>query len=158
MEVSGLTWTAAKAFLIAFILCPIFRDVFRSYNIVDRPGLRKVHAYPIPRIGGIPLAVAFGITLLSISASVSSYASSGWMLLPGTAMIFLTGLMDDFFNLKPAYKLLGEIGAGAIAFWSGLRIETIGDVVVPVWIGLPATVFWLLLSTNALNLIDGLDG
>src|SRR5437763_13582463 len=114
MEVSGLTWTAAKAFLIAFILCPIFRDVFRSYNIVDRPGLRKVHAYPIPRIGGIPLAVAFGVTLLSVSASVPSYASGAWMLLPCTAMIFLTGLLDAFFNLKPASKVLGGIAASVI--------------------------------------------
>src|SRR5436305_8212663 len=103
MEVSGLTWTAAKAFLIAFILCPIFRDIFRSYNIVDRPGMRKVHAYPIPRIGGIPLAIAYAVTLLSFPASVAAYDSPLWMLLPGTAMIFLVGLVDDFFNLKPAY-------------------------------------------------------
>lgn len=158
MEISALLWTAGKAFLIAFVLCPIFRDVFRSYNIVDRPGLRKVHAYPIPRIGGIPLAIAYGVTLLGFSASVPSYVSPAWMFLPGMAMIFLTGLLDDFFNLKPAYKLLGEIAAAAIAFYSGLRIEIIGDIAVPAWIGLPATIFWLLLATNAFNLIDGLDG
>lgn len=158
MEMSALIWTASKAFLIAFILCPIFRDVFRSYNIVDRPGVRKVHAYPIPRIGGIPVAIAYGVTLLSFPASLPGHASLHWMLLPGTAMIFLTGLLDDFFNLKPTYKLLGEMAAAVIAFFSGLRIESIGDITVPVWIGLPATVFWLLLSTNAFNLIDGLDG
>ena len=155
---SALMWAAGKAFIIAFILCPIFRDIFRSYNIVDRPGLRKVHAYPIPRIGGIPLAIAFGVTLLSFHASVPSYESPQWMLLPGTATIFLTGLVDDFFNLKPLYKLMGEIAAAAIAFWSGLRIDTLGHTALPVWISLPATVLWLLFSTNAFNLIDGLDG
>lgn len=158
MAITELMWPAGRAFAIAFVLCPIFRDVFRSYNIVDRPGRRKVHAYPIPRIGGIPLAIAFGIGLLSYSSSASIYEAPEWKFLPATAIIFLTGLADDFFQLKPAYKFLGEIAAAGVAFWSGLRIEALGDALIPVWISLPVTIFWLLLVTNALNLIDGLDG
>ena len=151
-------WPATKTFFIAFVLCPIFRDIFRSYNIVDRPGLRKVHAYPIPRIGGIPLAIAYAVVLLSFPAYIGSYESPAWKFLPAAAMIFLTGLVDDVFHLGPIYKLAGEIVAASIAFWSGLRIEAIGSSSVPVWIGLPVTILWLVLSTNAFNLIDGLDG
>lgn len=158
MVMSGLTWAATKTFFIAFVLCPIFRDIFRSYNIVDRPGLRKVHAYPIPRIGGIPLAISYAIVLLSFPAYIGSYESPAWKFLPAAAMIFLTGLVDDVFHLGPIYKLLGEVIAAFIAFWSGLRIEKIGYSSVPVWIGLPVTILWLLVSTNAFNLIDGLDG
>jgi UDP-GlcNAc:undecaprenyl-phosphate/decaprenyl-phosphate GlcNAc-1-phosphate transferase len=60
-----LLWLAGKAFLIALVLTPIIRDISRSFNIVDRPGFRKVHAYPIPRVGGVAIAVAYTITLLS---------------------------------------------------------------------------------------------
>ena len=52
-------WTSAIAFLIALVLTPIIRDIFHAYNVVDRPGLRKVHAYPIPRLGGISIAAAY---------------------------------------------------------------------------------------------------
>ena len=53
-------WLALKAFLVCLILTPIFRDIFRSYGIVDKPDRRrKVHVYPIPRVGGIPIAIAY---------------------------------------------------------------------------------------------------
>ena len=56
-----LLWMAGKAFLIAIVLTPIVRDIFRSYNMVDRPGKRKIHTYPIPRVGGIAIAIAYGV-------------------------------------------------------------------------------------------------
>jgi UDP-GlcNAc:undecaprenyl-phosphate GlcNAc-1-phosphate transferase len=72
-------------------------------------------------------------------------------------VIFLTGLADDLFDLKPVYKLAGQVAAALLVFSSGLRIEILGNSLPP-WLNLPLTVFWLLLATNALNLIDGLDG
>src|SRR5437763_3423855 len=103
-----LLWLAGKAFLIALILTPIIRDISRSFNIVDRPGFRKVHAYPIPRVGGIAIAVAYLVTLLSVSASKEPFdAHSAWKLIPGAAIVFLTGVIDDFFNLKPLVKIGG---------------------------------------------------
>ena len=159
---SQMLWGAGKAFLIALILSPIIRDIFRSYNVVDRPDLRKVHAYPIPRLGGIAIAVAYAIPLVWIPVSGDPLRDSSlavvWKLLPGGAVIFLTGILDDFFNLPPIFKLLGQIAAAVVVFWSGVRIDTIARLPVPVWLGLPVTVFWLLLTMNAFNLIDGLDG
>ncbi len=153
------------AFVIALVLTPIIRDIFHSYNVVDRPGIRKVHAYPIPRLGGIALAVAYGFVLVRMlgSASAAGTAVSDddgllWKLLPGAGVIFLTGILDDFFNLPATTKLVGQVAAAALAFWAGLRIETLADVALPLVISLPLTLFWLMLSTNALNLIDGLDG
>ncbi len=143
---------AARAFFIALVLSPIIRDIFRSYNVVDQPGRRKIHAYPIPRLGGIAIAIGYAAGLLP------SGDSGALLVLPGAAMIFAIGAVDDIFTLKPFPKLAGQIAAAGIAYWSGLRIETIADATIPVWVGLPLTIFWLLLSTNALNLIDGLDG
>jgi UDP-GlcNAc:undecaprenyl-phosphate GlcNAc-1-phosphate transferase len=131
--------------------------MFRSYNIVDRPGPRKVHGYPIPRVGGIPIAIAYGFSLISFSNLSTGFSALAWKLIPGAALIFLTWLADDLFNLKPAYKLAGQVAAARLVFWSGLRIEILGNS-LPAWLNLPLTVFWLLLATNALNLIDGLDG
>jgi len=158
---SELLWAAAKAFLIALVLTPIVRDIFRSYNVVDRPGRRKVHAFPIPRVGGIAIAVAFTAALVSfsdLSNSLPPQDSPVWKLLPGAAIVFATGLSDDFFNLSPLWKLFGEIGAAVAVFVSGLSVAAIAGFDLPVWLSLPITVVWLLLCTNAFNLIDGLDG
>ena len=142
-----LAWSCLKAFLVALALTPILRDVFRTYHIVDRPGLRKVHAYPIPRLGGIALAIAFvaGLTGLHAGGLV-------WELLPGAALIFMIGILDDFFDLSARIKFVGQIFAAGLAYWAGLRIPG------PLALSLPITIFWLVLACNALNLVDGLDG
>jgi UDP-GlcNAc:undecaprenyl-phosphate GlcNAc-1-phosphate transferase len=148
-----------RAFLVALFLTPIVRDVFRSYNVVDRPGRRKVHAYPIPRVGGIPIAAAYVFTLAGLFGQDSQLPGSrASALLPGATIIFLTGLFDDFFNLRPRVKLLGQIAAAAAVFAAGLRLGPIDGVTLPVWLNGCITILWLLLTTNALNLIDGLDG
>ncbi len=150
-----MLWPMGTAFLLALVLTPIFRDIFHSYNVVDRPGFRKVHAYPIPRLGGIAIALAFAVALIRTADSGDALL---WKLLPGAAVIVLTGVLDDFFSLPAKLKLVGQLAAAAVAFGSGLRIEAIAGHVLPITVSLPLTVFWLLLTTNALNLIDGLDG
>lgn len=156
---SELFLASIKALIVSIILTPILRDIFRSYNVVDRPGHRRVHAYPIPRIGGIPIAVGYATALYGITGLDDNLGFDIWKLIPGALIIFLTGLIDDFWTLRPWTKLLGQIIGAVVVFFSGLRIETLGaGEILPVWLNLPLTVFWLLLTTNALNLIDGLDG
>ena len=155
---SNLLWMAGKAFLIALILTPIIRDTFRSYNMVDRPGSRKVHAYPIPRVGGIAIAIAYVVSLLMGGGSEPESTAAIWKLLPGAVVVFLTGLVDDFFSLKPRYKIIGLVAASTVVYWNGLHIGDLATQPLPVWLDYPITVFWLLLTSNALNLIDGLDG
>jgi UDP-GlcNAc:undecaprenyl-phosphate/decaprenyl-phosphate GlcNAc-1-phosphate transferase len=156
---AGLMWPSMKAFFIALLLTPILRDVFRSYNIVDQPGHRKIHAYPIPRIGGIPIAIAYGVAMSSLGPDQSGgLGETTWRLLPGAALIFLVGLVDDFFTLKPWVKLAGQVVAALVVFVGGLHLAALAGHPLPIWLDLPLTVMWLLLSTNALNLIDGLDG
>lgn len=156
-----LLWLAGKAFLIALILTPIIRDIFRSFDVVNRPGQRKVHAHPMPRVGGISIAIAYGVSLLTIARSGDPMAASippAWKLIPGASLVFFTGLMDDFFSLKPVIKILGVMAAASVVFWSGLSIGGVAGESLPVWLNYPVTVLWLLLTSNALNLIDGLDG
>ena len=160
-----MLWPSGTAFIIALVLTPIIRDIFHAYNVVDRPGFRKVHAYPIPRLGGLAIAAAFTIALVRMAGSpavpenaVSNTDALLAKLLPGAGVILLIGILDDFFNLPATYKLAGQVLAAALAFWTGLRIDAIAGIALPLVLSLPLTVFWLLLSMNAFNLIDGLDG
>src|SRR5579872_1233381 len=154
-----LLWLAGKAFSVVAVLLKKIRDISRSFNIVDRPGFRKVHAYPIPRVGGVAIAVAYLLALLSIPESREPFdAPFAWKLIPGAAIVFGTGILDDLFSLKPLVKLAGLITAASIVFWSGLHIGNLASYTVPIWLDYPLTIFWLLLTSNALNLIDGLDG
>jgi UDP-GlcNAc:undecaprenyl-phosphate/decaprenyl-phosphate GlcNAc-1-phosphate transferase len=156
-----MLWTSGTAFIIALVLTPIIRDIFHAYNVVDRPGFRKVHAYPIPRLGGLAVAIAYGVVLVWVIGGTgigSDIDALLWKFLPGAAMILFTGMLDDFFNLSAAFKLGGQILAAAVAFATGLRIEAVGPVALPLAVSLLVTVFWLLLTMNAFNLIDGLDG
>jgi UDP-GlcNAc:undecaprenyl-phosphate/decaprenyl-phosphate GlcNAc-1-phosphate transferase len=157
----ALLWTAGKAFFICLVLTPIVRDISRSYYFVDRPGTRKVHAHPIPRVGGIAIAIAYALALISLPGSASPAIGQGldpWKVAPAAAMVFAVGLLDDLLSLRPLVKLAGLAGAATLAFWSGLHMGNLSHSALPVWIDYPLTVFWLLLASNALNLIDGLDG
>ena len=159
MNNADLFLAACRAFLIALVLTPIVRDVFRAYNVVDRPGKRKVHAYPIPRVGGIPIMVAYFVTIWMLPfPERPGPAANVWTILPAAGAIFLTGLVDDFFNLSPRVKLAGQFAAAVLAWIYGIRLESLAGIPLPPWVGFPLEVMWLLFTTNALNLIDGLDG
>ena len=145
--IQTILWRSGLALLVALALTPILRDIFRIYQIVDRPGLRKVHEYPIPRLGGIAVAVAVAIGLTGLHAQ--GFAGR---ILPGAAVMVLIGVLDDFINLPAIVKLIGQIAAGCVAWWAGLRVPE------PTAISFPLTVFWLVLAANAFNLVDGLDG
>ncbi|MCX6596151.1 MAG: MraY family glycosyltransferase [Acidobacteria bacterium] len=153
-----LLWLGGQTFCIALALTPLIRDIFSFFNLLDHPSGRKMHARPVPRAGGIPIAIAYGLSLLSATQWPPDAESMAWKLLPGALIIFCVGLVDDLFSIKPEMKLAGQVVAALVTFAAGLRVETIGNYSLPMWAAVPITVFWLLLTTNALNLIDGLDG
>ena len=79
-------------------------------------------------------------------------------LLPAAGVIFLVGVLDDLVTLKPWQKLLGQLLGAGMAYASGLRVMGIAGYSTESWLALPLTLAWLLLCTNAFNLIDGVDG
>lgn len=157
-----LFWLGLKAFLACLVLTPIFRDIFRSYGIVDQPDRgRKIHAHPIPRVGGIPIFIAYAIALYPFGptpAALTEYLPLIQKLGPAATLIFATGLIDDLIGLRPWQKLLGQLGAAGLAYWAGVRVLYVGGVGASAWWALPLTLFWLIACTNAFNLVDGLDG
>lgn len=159
---NALLWSSLQAFGFSLLLTPIFRDIFRSYKVVDQPDQnRKVHVQPIPRVGGIAIAIAYVLSFYlarPAGETVSRELSLVANILPSAALMFVTGLVDDFFGLKPWQKLLGQVIASTLAWWAGVRISGVaGNTIPEVW-GFLLTLGWLLLCTNAFNLVDGLDG
>lgn len=158
--------TTVASFALCLLLTPLVRGLFLSWGIVDRPdGIRKLHARPVPRVGGVPIAIAYlsayGVLILS------PLRGGEWLegelplvraLMPAAAAALLVGLIDDLKGIRPGTKLAGQIGAALLAYWGGVRIATVVGVEIPGWWSLPLTVIWLVASTNAFNLIDGVDG
>lgn len=154
------------AILLVLVFTPLCRDAFLRLGIVDHPdGARKLHRRPIPRVGGIAVAIAYlgalaavFLSPLSGGAIIGHQAHLAWRFLPPVGLIFTTGLIDDLIGLKPWQKFLGQFAAAAWAYSVGVRINSISGHSLADWLAASVTVLWLVACTNALNLIDGLDG
>jgi UDP-GlcNAc:undecaprenyl-phosphate/decaprenyl-phosphate GlcNAc-1-phosphate transferase len=161
----GIALLALTAFGLCLVLTPAVRWIALAAGIIDYPSQRKNHSEPVARIGGVAVCLSYILAFLVLLGAglksgdvVRSHMSLALQLAPAGAIIFLTGLLDDVFNLKPLQKLAGQILGGLAACAAGVRIaEVIGYPLGGVWSWV-VTVLWLLLCTNAFNLIDGIDG
>ena len=165
MNLPWLAAISAGSFLITLLLTPLVRNAFLRSNLVDVPdGGRKLHARAVPRIGGIPIAIAY-VAPFSLLALTSPPGTSPVHAMPflvplilSAGIVFLTGLLDDIMGLLPGQKLAGQLLAAAGAYFSGVRISSLAGYEVSGWFGFPLTLVWLVMCSNAFNLIDGLDG
>ena len=157
---------ACVAFFFALVATPFIRDAAQRHGVVDRPGLRKIHTRPIPRVGGVAVALAYTAALgfvyfapyRNVSIDIPGLLAAVLPLAPAAAVILLTGLLDDLVGLRPWQKLLGQIVAAAMAHYMGFGVHAIRGYELPEWISLPVTVLWLAGCANAVNLVDGMDG
>ena len=148
---------------LSLVFTPLMRQLALHCNCgVDQPDSgRKIHKVPIPRIGGVPILLAYAGALGALVLASNTFPHPhhfAWKLVSASLLVFITGLADDLLGLKPWQKLLCEILAGVLAYLGGIQIQTIGSYHVPYLLALPLTVVWLVGCTNAFNLIDGLDG
>lgn len=155
------------AFVFALILTPLARDYFLRAGLVDAPdGLRKIHSQPIPRVGGLAVALAYvlafvvlWLTPLQGGDSLTQALDMVLRLMPSVGLMFFIGLLDDLVEIRAWAKFIGQICAALMAYWAGVRIVMVGSRhFEELWWSLPLTVFWLVFCTNAFNLIDGVDG
>jgi UDP-GlcNAc:undecaprenyl-phosphate/decaprenyl-phosphate GlcNAc-1-phosphate transferase len=162
--VNHLVATGLSSFAVSLVLTPILRDVFRSLRVVDQPDRkRKIHVHPIPRVGGIAIAISYFLVFYLVRQTDGAglddqRLSIIFRILPAGLLVFATGLVDDLFGLKPWQKFIGQFAAAGLAYWGGVHMSIVGGYVLPdIW-SFPLTVVWLVLCTNAFNLVDGLDG
>lgn len=162
----SLAVLASVSFLLALILTPLCRNLSRRFGMVDRPdGLRKLHPSPVPRVGGVPLLLAylgaFAVLLVSRLAAtrfVEAGLPIAWKILPGAGLVFAVGLLDDIRGLRPWHKFAGQAVAAYAAFCAGVQVTAVGGLAMPPWLSLPISLLWLVGCSNAFNLIDGVDG
>jgi UDP-GlcNAc:undecaprenyl-phosphate/decaprenyl-phosphate GlcNAc-1-phosphate transferase len=161
----SLVFLGAVSFFVTLTITPLIRNFFNRWEMVDHPDAsRKHHKAAVPRVGGVAIAIAylFAFTLLLRGANASIFDREVLQLVvrlsPAALLIFGVGLFDDLFTLRPWQKLCGEIAAAGLAYWAGVHVQGFGGKVFGDWWGLPLTVGWLVLCTNAVNLIDGVDG
>jgi UDP-GlcNAc:undecaprenyl-phosphate/decaprenyl-phosphate GlcNAc-1-phosphate transferase len=154
------------AFVLSLLLLKLIISLCHRYQIFDFPQKHKRHKKPTPNLGGVALfisiwtAVAVGF-LLSPSL-FSEYQHNIFSIFLGSLVIFLIGLVDDFKPVSAWIKLFTQIIAGLILYYGGLTID---QLTVPVrgvlaldGFAMIITVLWVVALTNAINLIDGLDG
>jgi UDP-GlcNAc:undecaprenyl-phosphate GlcNAc-1-phosphate transferase len=152
------------------------RAIARKYNIADHPSERRINTKPVPRAGGLAVAGAFaliGTLLVIFSAQLGLSAGTGSAeltsdgaaaLLLGTVIAGVIGLIDDRYDLRARWQIIGQLLIALIPIAFGLRIAFIsnplgaGDLLFPDAIALGVTIFWTLGMQNSMNFIDGLDG
>src|SRR5712672_1448544 len=160
-------------FVVALITSAIFTRWVRNFAIArgwySAPSSeRHIHTRPIPRIGGVAIFLALWCTVL-LGQLAGHFASREFVFLnltlkimgPAT-IIFVLGLIDDFWGVSAYGKFAVQAGAAALLFWNGFGISRLslltGYPQLGWLVGLPLTIVWVLWITNAFNLIDGLDG
>ncbi len=152
-----------SAFLICLVATPICRDLFKRWDLVDHPdSTRKFHLRAVPRMGGVPIilsyAAALGIAFLFNFSKSKLYVQHEllfYAVLPAAAIVFATGLLDDLRGLTPRLKLAGQFAAALLAVSLGARLSLPH---VPLIVNGILSIVWLLACSNAVNLIDGMDG
>jgi UDP-GlcNAc:undecaprenyl-phosphate GlcNAc-1-phosphate transferase len=113
-------------------------------------------------VGGLAIAISYLVAYVLVrpeeGSPLAQQLSLVWRLLPGAALAFGIGLLDDLFNLRAWIKLAGQLAAAGLACVGGVRILSIGGAPTDAWWNVPLTILWLLACMNAFNLVDGLDG
>lgn len=145
----GLLALAGGAFISVLILVPLTRKVAVAYNVLSVPDEARLHALPIPCLGG----VAIGLTALGGSTFLPGWTVEAAVIVLGAALVGVVGLIDDLRTLSPAPRLLAEVGAAMIVVTAGARPNVVGGPLD--WI---LAVVWLVAVTNAFNLLDNMDG
>jgi UDP-GlcNAc:undecaprenyl-phosphate GlcNAc-1-phosphate transferase len=158
----------------SLVIMPVVIRTAGALRLYDSPdGVRRLHASPVPRLGGIAVYLATAI----VSSAVFFIGTAAFMpefaitphdarllvgVFIGASFLFLVGLLDDVRGLPPSAKFVAQVAAAIIAYYFGARLEnaTLGyGVGVPVGVlSAPLVILWIIAVTNAYNFIDGLNG
>lgn len=161
-SVLGIIIKLFLTIFISVIVTPFIKMLAFKIGATDEPDARRVNTKTMPTMGGLAIYITFIFSSLVI---FRDYIPLNYILpiISGATVIVITGVLDDIKELSPKLKLLGIVLAACIIyFWAGFKI---GSIQVPFlgtlsfgWLSFPITIIWITAITNAINLIDGLDG
>ncbi|MDT5271951.1 MAG: UDP-GlcNAc:undecaprenyl-phosphate/decaprenyl-phosphate GlcNAc-phosphate transferase [Acidobacteriota bacterium] len=141
---------AAAALALSLALTPLVRAFARRYRVIARPRGDRWSKKPTAMMGGVAIYLA---VLLAYLLFVP-HTREGWVVMGASTALFVVGLVDDFLHIKPYQKLIGQVfGASAVVYFGLLLPWGWGASVA-----MAVTIFWLIGITNAINLLDNMDG
>lgn len=143
-----IIYAGLLAFLIAILLTPFVIKIATLKNFVVKPRADRWHTKPTALLGGIAIYFAFILPIL-----IFGYSSINWVFIFTTLVMFSTGLVDDIKEVKPIIKLLGQITCSFAIIYEGFVFGGSFS-----WLGIPITFLWVIGITNAINLLDNMDG
>ena len=164
MDIKNLIFCFSVAFAISLAATPLVKNLAYQIGAVDVPNdERRVHKRPIPRLGGLAIFYGFLISLLCFANPIDTQTRG---MIIGTLIIVGVSIVDDVKQLRALIKLVAQIAAALVAVLHNIRIEAIsvpefvapGGILQLGYLSIPITVIWIVAVTNAVNLIDGLDG
>lgn len=152
---------------IAFVTAPLSIKIAQAMGIIDRPkDARRVHKNPTPRFGGMSIFLG-SMVAMTIPAQMNHKIMVAML---GGMLMYVVGILDDMYDLKPVIKFLGQVAVASLVYFMGIRISFISNyfgmtatgphanVILSEGVGYIITVLWIVGITNAVNLMDGLDG
>ena len=160
-----------SALVLSFLLClgltPLAMRLAKRLDFIDYPNTAlKVHAKPVPYLGGLAIFLAFALSVLATKVYFfPAISNDGWLLdlhllrgvyaiLAGGLAALILGLVDDARALSPKVKFLGQLLAALMLVFFGLRLRFVENQ----WLSALLTVLWVAGVTNAMNFVDIMDG
>ncbi|HKF84597.1 MAG TPA: MraY family glycosyltransferase [Candidatus Limnocylindrales bacterium] len=166
--------TFAVAMIVAVTLTPLVRRVMVRLDAIDAPDQRRVNKSPIPRGGGIAVAFAFlvvavGVIVVNdrlrlVDVPFTIVPTDIAALLAGGALATVIGFLDDYFQLRARWQLLGQLAVAVLAVAAGITIPFLnnplgsGTILLEGPFAVGFTILWIVGMINSINFIDGLDG
>jgi UDP-GlcNAc:undecaprenyl-phosphate GlcNAc-1-phosphate transferase len=140
----------AVSLVLALALTPVVRALARRWGFVAKPKVDRWHKNPTAMMGGVGIWLAVVGTYLALVP----HTKQGWVVVGAASFLFFVGLIDDWLHVKPYQKLIGQVVGAAIVVNYGLVLPWTRSLPVNMLI----TIFWLIGITNAINLLDNMDG
>ena len=140
----------AASFVLALVLTPLVAATARRFAIVAKPKTDRWHKKSTAMLGGVAI---WGSVLIPIVIFVPNTTYEG-VILRASTFLFIVGLIDDLIHLKPYQKLIGQVLGAAYIVYYGLTLPWTSSVVI----NMALAMFWLIAITNAINLLDNMDG
>ncbi len=140
----------ATSLVLALVLTPLVRLLARRLGFVAKPKTDRWHKKPTAMMGGVAIYLSVIISVLFFTPQ-TTYSS---VILLASSFLFLVGLVDDIIHVKPYQKLIGQVLGSAFVVYYGLTLPWTGSILV----NMALAIFWLIGITNAINLLDNMDG
>jgi len=140
----------AVSFVLALVLTPVVAALARRYGVVAKPKTDRWHKQPTAMLGG----VAIFLSVLIPNLFLVPDTTYEYVIIRASTFLFVVGLVDDLIHLKPYQKLIGQVLGAAYVVYYGLSLPWTRSPLI----NMALAIFWLIAITNAINLLDNMDG